>query len=306
MPEQVPFVDAHHHLWDPWVNPHPWLSGAPPIPFRYGDYGAIRRPFLPDDYRRVSAGQDVVASVTMEGEWDPRDPLGETRWLAALARAEGMPRAHVAQAWLDAPDVEAVLAAQAAHPIVRGVRHKPKAAPGPDRVEPGAPGSMGDPAWRRGFATLARHGLVFDLQTPWWHLDEAVALGEAHPETVIVLNHAGLPADRSAGGLAAWRDAMRRFARLPQARVKISGLGLKGRPWRLADNAPIIEATIAIFGADRAMFASNFPVDGLCGTFGAIVDGFRSATADLSFEERHDLFYGTAARTYRVPLQLPL
>ena len=74
----------------------------------------------------------------------------------------------------------------------------------------------------------------------------------------------------------------------------------------MADNAPIIEATIAIFGADRAMFASNFPVDGLCGTFGAIVEGFKRATADLSPEERHDLFCGTAARTYRVPPQLPL
>ena len=166
-------VDAHHHIWDPDANPHPWLTG-PAIPFRYGDYTAIRRPFLWDDYDRVTEGRDIVASVTMEGEWDPRDPLGEARWMLALADRTGRPAAHVSQAWLDAADVDRVLGDLAQIPIVRGIRHKPRANPAPG----GPPGGMTDPAFIAGFRRLSAHGLIFELQTPWWHLDEAIGLAD--------------------------------------------------------------------------------------------------------------------------------
>lgn len=270
------------------------------IPFRYGDYSAIRRPFLVADYQAVAARQNVIASVTMEGEWDRRDPVGETAWLAGLRERHGTPAAHVAQAWLDADDVEEVLAAQAAFSFVRGVRHKPRSAARPDAARPGEPGSMGDPAFARGYALLARHGFSFDLQTPWWHLEEAAALAERHPDIPIILNHTGLPADRSPEGIAGWRAALRHFARLPHAAIKISGLGLRGRPWRLEDNRPIIREAIDIFGTDRAMFASNFPVDSLVGDFDTIIDGFRAAVADLPREEQAKLFSGNAIRIYRL------
>ncbi|WP_239451533.1 amidohydrolase family protein [Elioraea rosea] len=303
--DELPIIDAHHHFWDLQHNPHPWLRDEPPIPFRYGDYSALRgRNFLPPEYDAVASGHRVVATVTMEGEWDPADALGEGRWMADLAARTGRPAAHVAQAWLDRDDVEAVLAASAAIPLVRAVRHKPRAAPTPDRVERGAAGSMGDPRWRRGYALLAKRDLHFELQTPWWHLDEALALIEAHPDVPVVLNHTGLPADRSDEGLAGWRAAMRRFASATQASVKISGLGLRGRPWRIEDNRAIIRETIGIFGARRCLFASNFPVDGLCGTFDTIYRGFKEATADLPVADRLALFHDNAIRIYRLALPL--
>ena len=287
-------VDAHHHIWDPGANPHPWLTG-PAIPFRYGDYAPIRGPFLWADYDRVAEGWEVAASVTMEGEWDPADPVGEARWLQELARAEGRPAAHVAQAWLDAPDVDRVLEASAACPLVRAVRHKPRANASPG----GPPGGMADPGLRAGFRRLAAHGLHFELQTPWWHLAEAVALA-ATADTMIVLNHTGLPADRSAEGLAGWRAAMAQLARVPQVRVKISGLGLAGGGWDPAGNRDIIRITIDIFGPARAMFASNYPVDSLCTGFDTIWREFDHATRDLTDDERTALFRGTAIETYRL------
>ncbi|MFC7611896.1 amidohydrolase family protein [Teichococcus aestuarii] len=169
-------------------------------------------------------------------------------------------------------------------------------------MERGAPGSMGDPRWRAGYARLAAHGLHFELQTPWWHLDEALDLVAAHPETPLVLNHTGLPSDRSEEGLAGWRAAMRRLATAPQVWVKISGLGLPGRPWRLEDNRAIIRETIEIFGAGRCLFASNFPVDGLCGSFETIFDGFRAAVEDLPWAEQCALFHDNAIRLYRLGL----
>jgi predicted TIM-barrel fold metal-dependent hydrolase len=278
----------------------PWLCDEPAIPFRYGDYRALRKNYLPADYLRDSARHDVVKTVHVETEWDPADPVGETRWLQTLIEASGFPHAIVAQARLDRHDVEAVLAGHVAHPRVRGIRHKPRAAAAPDRVERGAPGSMGDPDWRRGYALLARYGLSFDLQTPWWHLAEAAALARAFPGTQIILNHTGLPADRSDEGLLGWRQAMRTFAAEPNVACKISGLGQPGRPWTVESNRPIVRDTIEIFGVDRCMFASNFPVDSLVADFDTIFDGFKTIVAGFSGAERAALFHDNAVRFYRL------
>jgi predicted TIM-barrel fold metal-dependent hydrolase len=112
--------------------------------------------------------------------------------------------------------------------------------------------------------------LHFDLQTPWWNLDEAITLARDFPRMLIILNHAGLPADRSPERLAGWRAAMARLAEEPNVRVKISGIGLRNRPWSVDQNWWIVEQIVAMFGASRAMFASNFPVDSLCGSFDTI------------------------------------
>lgn len=297
---KIPIVDAHQHFWDLERNYLPWLRDQPPIPFRYGDYRPIRKTYLPEDYRRDASPFEIVKTVYVETEWDPKDPIGETRWVEALIERTGLPSAIVAQAWLDREDVAEVLAAQSAFPHVRGIRQKPKAAPSPAEARRGAPGSMDDQRWRDGFALLERHHLSFDLQTPFWHLDAGLDLARDFPNTQIILNHTGLPADRSADGLAAWRKAMTAFAEAPNVAVKISGLGQPGLPWTIEANGPIIRDTIAIFGTDRCLFASNFPVDGLCAELRTIYDGFFDTTRDLTPAERAKLFHDNAVRLYRL------
>jgi predicted TIM-barrel fold metal-dependent hydrolase len=293
-------IDAHQHFWDLDRNPYPWLQDPEPIPFRYGDYSALRRTYLPADYARDVAPYRIVKSVHVEAEWERTDPVAETRWLEGLAAREGRPTACVAHAALDHPEAGAILAAQAAHAMVRGIRHKPAAAASPEEARRGAPGSMDDPAWRRGYAELARHGLSFDLQTPWWHMDAAADLAADFPGTTIVINHTGLPADRSPDGLAAWRRALERVAAAPNAAIKISGLGLRGRPWTEADNGPVIRDAIAIFGTERAMFASNYPVDSLVASYGTILRGFLAAIAERPVAERRRLLHDNAERIYRL------
>ena len=295
-----PIVDAHHHVWDLGRNYHPWLCDEPPIPFRYGDYGPLRRNYLADDYRRDSANYNVVASVYVEAEWDPADPIGESRWIHGQADQYGLPNAVVAQAWLDRDDIEDVLAKQAAFARVVSVRHKPRASPDPRTVERGAKGSMGDPKWRRGFAMLEHHGLAFDLQTPYWHLGEAYELACEFPRTTIILNHTGLPNDRSVEGLAQWRRAMEGLARATNVMVKISGLGRPGAAWTVEDNGPIVLDTIALFGVDRCMFASNFPVDGLVADFDTIYGGFMGIVEHLPRGNQEKMFCDNARRIYRI------
>ncbi|MES2958687.1 MAG: amidohydrolase family protein [Pseudomonadota bacterium] len=288
-------VDAHQHFWNPALHYYPWLCDEPPIPFRYGDYRAIRRAYLPPEYRADAAPLVVEKSVYVEAEWNPADPLGEMRYIDSLRREHGLPSVAVAQAWLDAPDAAWVLEQQAAFPFVRSVRHKPRANRSP---ADGAPGGMSDARWREGFAQLARHGLRFDLQTPWWHLVEAARLASDFPGTQLILNHTGLPADRSADGLAGWAKAMRALAACPNVAVKISGLGQAGQAWTAAANGDIVRTTIELFGPTRCMFASNFPVDSVCASFGTIFDGFRAIVCDFSAAEQRALFRDNALRIY--------
>lgn len=293
-------VDAHMHLWDLGLRKHPWLRDAPPIRFRYGDYRAIRTTYLAADYRRDAAAVDVGATVYIEAEWDPADPVGEMEWIAAAAAGEGLPNAVVAQAWLDRDDAAEVLRRHAAFPLVRGVRHKPKAVATPDVARRGLSGSMDDPRWRDGYALLERHDLHFELQTPFWHLDAAYDLTRDFPSTRIVLNHAGLPVDRSSEGLAAWRRALAQVAQAPNVFLKISGLGSAGAPWSLDANRPVIRDAIAIFGVGRTMFGSNYPVDRLVGRFVDIFAGFAEATRDFAPVDRDAMFRDNALSFYRI------
>lgn len=286
MSADFPIADAHQHFWDPRANYHPWLCDDPPIPFRYGDYSALRRPYLPADYFADAADHQVVKTVYVETEWDPRDPAGEMRYVEKLRREAGFPTVAVAQAWLHRDDVDATLEALARHEFVRGIRHKP------------VPGQMDDARWRSGFENLSRRGLRFDLQAPWTQLEEAARLARDFPGASIVLNHTGLPADRSPAGIAGWTNAMRTLAACPNATLKVSGLGQPGQPWTAASNRDVVLAAIDLFGIGRAMFASNFPVDGLCGSFDTIASGMRDILRGFTAAEQRAFFHDNAVRIY--------
>lgn len=292
-----PLVDAHQHFWDPLTNYHPWLRDEPPIPFRYGDYSSLRRPYLPADYLAEAAPWKIEQTVYIETEWNPQDPAGEMTYVDQLRRASGLPTVAIGQAWLDADNCAAVLERHATWPFVRGVRHKPRANATP---HDNAPGGMEDAAWRRGYARLKPLNLHFELQTPWWHLAEAAALARDFADTQIVINHTGVPADRSPAGLAGWKKAMRLAADCPNIAVKISGIGQAGMPWTVAANRDIVLTAIELFGTERAMFASNFPVDRLIASFATIFDGFDAITHDFADTERHALFHDNAQRLYRM------
>lgn len=286
MKSDLPIVDAHLHFWDLERHYHPWLCDDPPIAFRYGDYSALKRRYLVDEYLSDAQRWDVVGAVYVETEWDPSDPLGEMRFVEQLRRDTGWPSVAVAQAWLDRDDCAALLESYEQLGFVRGVRHKPQ------------PGQMDDARWRAGFARLAHHDLRFDLQAPWGQLGEAVRLARDYPEMRIVLNHTGLPADRSTGGLTAWKRALGELAACPNVALKVSGLGRPGRPWTVDANRSIVLGAIELFGVERAMFASNFPVDNLCARFDDIVLGCREILRGFALHEQRRFFHDNAIRIY--------
>jgi predicted TIM-barrel fold metal-dependent hydrolase len=217
--------------------------------------------------------------VYVEAEWDPLDPLGEMDFISGIRNQAGFPTVAVAQAWLHREDCASVLEAQARHAFVRAVRHKPK------------PAMMDDARWRSGYARLAPLGLHFELQAPWSQLGEAARLARDFPETVIVVNHAGLPSDTE---IPPWREAMAGLSGCPNVAVKISGLG------KVMAKREVVLGVIELFGTQRAMFASNFPVDGLCASFSEIYSTFDEITRGFSDAERRALFHDNAVRIYRM------
>lgn len=299
--QAVTLVDAHHHLWDLRANRYPWLSDEPEKHFFLGDYGALKRNYMPDDYRADAKHHNVLMTVHCEAEWDREDQVGETRWLTEINRVHGFPNAIVAHAWFHTPNSEEVLARQAAFPLVRGIRSKPMTSLSPHFMTPGAPGTMQDDAWLRGFARLGRHGLSWDLRVPSWHLPEAAAVARAFPGTPIVLNHTGFPWDRSEEGLAEWRRNMETIAREANVHLKVSEFGLKDQPWDYESNRRIVLDAISIFGIDRCMFATNFPVAGLRVDYDRLVSSVSRMLAAFSREERDRFFFRNAIAFYRLP-----
>ncbi len=300
MSETLKIVDAHHHLWDLGANYYPWLHDEPNAGFFLGDYEALKRDYLPPDYRSDADGLEVVKTVHCEAEWDRNNQVGETRWLTEVAARYGMPNAIVAHAWFHTENSYAVLEAQSQFSMVRGIRSKPVTSAKPEAKVSGQPGAMDDPRWREGFAALREFGFSWDLRVPHWHLTEAAEVVAEHPDIPVVLNHTGFPWDRSPAGLAAWRDGMRVLAECEHVWLKVSELGLKDQPWDAESNRIVVREAVEIFGIHRCMFASNFPVSGLRVGYPQLVADMRAYLSDLSVAEMQGFFHDNACEFYRI------
>jgi predicted TIM-barrel fold metal-dependent hydrolase len=182
---------------------------------------------------------------------------------------------------------------------VRGVRHILNWDPDPRLTFAQRSDLMTDPAWLNGYAELARRSLSFDLQIYPWQLAGAAELAEKFPATPLILNHAGMPLHQRDMGLETWRIGMRQLAHHPNASVKISGLGMVDWHWSAHSIRPLVLETIDIFGPERCMFASNFPVDRLYSSFDTLYAAFEEIVVQFSEAEQYAMFAGNARRIYR-------
>ena len=294
-------IDAHHHLWDLEELHYPWLEE--PVEHIVGDYSAIRRSYRVADFLDDAKNQDLVKSVHLQAEVDHADPVKETAWLQGLAddpASRGFPHGIVAYADFAAADAEAVLARHCRYRNMRGIRQMLNHGPEARLCFIDRGDVMGDSRWRAGFALLAKYDLSFDLQIWPWQMDDAAALARDFPKVPIILNHTGMPIARDAEGLACWRQGMARLAERPNVAVKLSGLGMFDLGWTTDSIRPFIVETIAAFGVERCLFASNFPVDRLMSGYDRLWASFAEIAAGFSEDERSKLFHDNAARVYRL------
>lgn len=299
----ITLIDAHHHLWDLEKNHHPWLARWDPHTFM-GDYRPIMKNYLPEDYRRDSQGHRVLATVHCEADHDYQDEVAETRWLKQISTEQGMPNVAIAHAWFHLPQCEEILHAQCEFSFVRGIRSKPITASTPETRQEvyGKVGSMQDDNWLQGFSLLEKFGLSWDLRVPYWHLAEAAEVAKTFPQTMIVINHMGFPWDRSERGLEAWREGMSALAACPNVYVKISELGAPGLTWTIDNHQGLILETVKMFGIDRCMFASNFPVAGLQISYHQLVSNMSAIMSSFTEAEQEAFFWRNAQSFYRIEL----
>lgn len=306
--DRIEAVDAHHHLWDLEANSYPWLSperGADPFP----DFDRLCRDYLVADFQTDVAGQAIVKSVHVQAEHDEADPVRETAWLQSVAEdpaSRGFPHAIVAWADLADDGVEAILEGHARFANVRGIRQMlnftpPDASAGDDGGVLGKHGNLlENGAFHRNFPLLQKYDLSFDLQIFPWQTEAGARLVGAHPDTQFVLNHTIMPFDRTDEGLRVWRDAARTYAGFPHVAIKISGLAMAPGGWDPETNARLVRETIEIFGPERCLFASNFPVDKLMTSYDAIWNLFREVAGAFSRDEQVAMLRGNAERIYRI------
>jgi predicted TIM-barrel fold metal-dependent hydrolase len=282
-----PLVDPHHHLWDPDAVPSPHRAREP-------------RTYLLPDFLADAAGCGLVRSVHVQAEVERSASVAETRWLQDIADRGGFPHGIVAYANLAEAGVERVLEQHASCANVRGIRQILNWDRDPARSQCERPDYLTDPSWRAGYALLRRWDLSFDLQAYPWQMRDAAAVAAAHPDVPMIVNHTGMPRDRDAEGRRAWQGGMRALAERPNAFVKISGFGMFDPGWTDEGIRPFVLETIEMFGADRCMFASNFPVDRPFRPYAETFAAFRRLVADLTPTERRRLFHDNATRVYRL------
>ena len=292
-------VDAHHHFQDIETYEYPWLNPSRP-PALEGDLSAIRRNFLPGEYREIVSGWPVRKSVHVQNGWRSDDPVGESRWLSSLIETHGLDMAIVGYADLSSPDIAVTLDSHGAFPQFRGIRqilnwHENPALQVASRLD-----LMEQPDWRRGFAELSARALSFDLQIYWPQMEMALELAQDFPQTQIILNHFGMPIDRSASALRHWATAMERLALARNVSVKLSGYGLGHPHWSKADTIPLLQSVIRTFGPERVMFGTNLPVDLLFSKPRRLVDVFEASILFLSPGDRNGIRHGNAERIYRI------
>ncbi len=294
------FVDAHVHLWKldhlsyPWLMP-PFADDGP-----NGSVEAIARDYLPEDYFKDAAGYNVVKMVHIDAGADAKDALNETHWLQGLADAgRGFPQAIVAFAALNDPNVEHLLAQHVLSPNVRGIRHIINWHPDPKKTYT-PKNLLEDPDFARGYGLLSKYRLSFDMQIYPNQMTQAYQLAKAHPDVPVILNHTGMPVDRDAAGIAAWKSGMKLLATLPHVSTKISGLGFIDRRWTEDAMRPVVLETIEAFGIERSLFASDFPTDKLFNTYSRQLEFYDDLTRDFSASDRDALFAANAERIYRI------
>ncbi len=290
-------VDAHQHLWQLSAGyNYPWLQDKQGGEGMLGDLASIIRDYLPADYRADAADYEVVGTVHVEAV--PHDAVAETRWLDSIPASEKLAQVVVAHARLNDPGVEKIIAAHAAFPKVRGIRQIVNWHPNP-KLTFTDHDLLRDEVWLANFRLLKKYGLAFDLQLYASQMAEAADLARANPDTLLIVNHAGMPLAGDPDGVAAWHAGMKRMAAEPNIVVKLSGLGMVDHRWSTATIRPYILAAIDYFGVDRAMFGSNFPVDRLYSSFTAVYRAFEEIVAGFSPAEQSALFHDNALRIYR-------
>jgi L-fuconolactonase len=276
-------VDAHQHFWDPETADYPWMTD---------EVAAIRRRFGPEDLAPHLVWTGVERTLVVQA----RSSVEETRELLTLAAAT--PFIVGVVGWVDLTDAGVTDAISALRDgpggeWLVGIRHQVHDEP--------------DPAWllrtdvRRGLAAVGAAGLAYDLLVRPRELPAALATVRELTDVRFVLDHLAKPPIRD-GTMQPWADLLEPFGQLTNAWCKVSGLVTEADPsaWRPRDIRPFVHHAIDVFGPDRLMFGSDWPVCLLAATYERVHEVARDCLGRLSAAEQATVFGDNAVRAYKL------
>jgi predicted TIM-barrel fold metal-dependent hydrolase len=293
----TPIIDAHHHIWR--RADLPWLDG-PMQPRIFGPYEAIRRDYPIGEFLSDIAGCGVTQSVYVQANWAKDRFEDEVAYVQRAADETGFPQAIVGYADFLQPDARPQFDRLTKYRGLRGLRMQLQWHENPQYRFASRPDLARDPALQVNVARLADYGWSFDLQVFTGQMQGAAELAASAPKVTFILQHAGMLEDLSDAGRDQWRAGMRRLAACPNMVVKLSALGTfihKNDPDHIA---AVVRETIEIFGAERCLFGSNFPVEKLWTGYADLIAAYRAALEPLGEATARAALHDTAARVYRL------
>ncbi|HTH98319.1 MAG TPA: amidohydrolase family protein [Stellaceae bacterium] len=297
--DTLPILDCHQHFFDARRVHYPvFAERSAGFEALVGDYNAMPRVYLPEDYTRDVEGLNVVKTVWAEFISD--DPVGEVRWAEEVAQATGRPDGMIARVDFLNPELERTLDAYAAVRHVRCVReHLGWHPTNPQLRFAPRPDLLSDAAWRGGIASLRGRDLRCEIEIFASQLPDLAPVAASHPDIQFILPVMGWPIDLTSEGHRAWKRALADVAACDNVAVKIFGLEcIFGIHWTVAQVRPWILETIELFGPDRCMFASHMPICGLAYSFRQLYGAYLEVIAGFSVSEKRQLFHDTAAAVY--------
>ena len=270
-------IDAHQHFWQLAARAGGW---PPP------SLAAIYRDFAPDDLAPLLAEHGVAGTVLVQSLPSEAD----TDWLLALAERAGFIRAVVGWTDLLAVDALAAIARLASNSKLKGLR--------PMLQDLDDEQWIANPALAPGLRAMAEHGLRFDALVLPRHLPALLQCARDYPALSIVIDHAAKPpiADASFGQ---WREDMAQLAALPNVHCKLSGMVTEAKQdWNVDDLRPYVSHVLEVFGAQRVIWGSDWPVVDLAGGYGAWLAASETLLAHLGQQDRNDIFGLNSCRFY--------
>ena len=301
--DNIKIVDAHHHLWD--LNnkdtKYSWLMVTEGEAF-FGDYAAIRKNYLLEDYIEDTKNQNIIKSVHVQAEHDDDKPVNETAWLQNLAdtHSSKLPNAIVAFADFSKNNVSEILDAHQEYKNTRGIRQILSYNKDEPKYSHATEDFMKKSTWVENFKCIRNRNLSFDIQIYKHQMEDAVNLANKYNDVLFILNHTGEPCYQSKEYIESWEQNMKKLAKCENVVAKISGLGMFDPNWTIDSTRIFVEKTIQIFGIERCMFASNFPVDKIFNSFDTYWNSFKEITKNYSENDKKLLFSSNAEKYYRI------
>ncbi|WP_200832568.1 amidohydrolase family protein [Candidatus Halocynthiibacter alkanivorans] len=274
-------IDAHQHFWRIARGDYAWMDDS---------VSRIRKDYLPQDLAALTKPLGIDGTVVVQAA----ATVEETEFLLSLADATDWILGVVGWVDLERPDVEETLVRLAKNPRFKGIR--PMLQDIPDT------GWILKPAVLKSLSKVAELGLRLDALVTPRHLENLAKLAATLPDLPIAIDHCAKPeiaAGQDAGDN--WRAAMARLAAYPQVHCKLSGLANEyGEGWSAQTLKPVFDHVVSIFGPDRLMWGSDWPVLELSGRYDDWFATAASMARDLDPVARQALFGGTATRFYKL------